>query len=76
MIFLPGRNFARFLLALYIMFCLVARTAYQGKQFEFLQKEMRPADITTIDELIERNFSLYVGLKEEKDYKGMDFMKR
>lgn len=37
---LPGRNFARFILVLYIFFCLIFRTVYQGKHYEFLFKVM------------------------------------
>lgn len=33
---LPGRNFARYLLMLFILFCLVIRTGYQGVQFELI----------------------------------------
>jgi hypothetical protein len=33
---LPGRNFARFNLMMYILFCLVIRTAYQGVQFNMM----------------------------------------
>jgi hypothetical protein len=33
---LPGRNFARFNLMVYILFSLIVRTGYQGKQFEFM----------------------------------------
>jgi hypothetical protein len=33
---LPGRNFSRFLLMLFILFCLVIRTAYQGVQFDMM----------------------------------------
>lgn len=76
MIILPGRNFSRFLLTLYILFCLIIRTAYQGKQFEFLQKDMRPANVETIDEMIARNFTFFFEVEQEISYKEMDFMKR
>jgi hypothetical protein len=33
---LPGRNFSRFLLMLFILFCLIIRTAYQGVQFDMM----------------------------------------
>lgn len=76
MIILPGRNFARYLLTLFILFCLVIRTAYQGKQFEFLQKEMRPADVATIEEMIERNFTFHFLEDYKFLYDEMDFVKR
>lgn len=73
---LPGRNFARYLLAIFILFCLVLRTAYQGKQFEFLQKDMRPADIETIEDMIENNFTFLIVSGQMQLYQEMDFMKR
>jgi hypothetical protein len=56
---LPGRNFARFNLMMFILFCLVIRTAYQGVQFTMMVKEMRPKDLQTIDELNAHNFIFY-----------------
>ena len=76
MVVLPGRNFARFVLMLYIMMCLVMRTAYQGKQFEFITKEMRRPDIKTIDEFIARQFNILVHEEYFKYHKDLDFMKR
>lgn len=35
---LPGRNFARYLLMMFILFCLIIRTGYQSVQFELLFK--------------------------------------
>lgn len=72
---LPGRNFARFLLATYLLFCIVVRSAYQGKQFEFIQKNMRPASVETIDEMIEKNFTLYFRQGEFPTFQHMDFMR-
>lgn len=73
---LPSMNFARYLLTLFILSCLVIRTAYQGKQFEFLQKEMRPADVEAIDEMILRNFTFYFLMDYKLVYDEMDFVKR
>lgn len=73
---LPGRNFARFILMLYILFCLVVRTAYQGKQFEFMSKEMRRPDVKTLDEFIRENFTLFVNSKNIEEYVSMEFIKR
>jgi hypothetical protein len=38
MMTLPGRNFARFILMMYIWFALVVRTGYQGVQFDMMLK--------------------------------------
>lgn len=57
---LPGRNFARFLTVAFVMYSLVIRTAYQGKMFEFLQKDMRKPEIQSIDELLDKEFDFYI----------------
>lgn len=44
----------------FILFSLVVRTAYQGRMFEFLQKEIRKPTIKTIDELIQHDYKLFV----------------
>lgn len=57
---LPMKDFARMLLMTFILFSLVIRTAYQSKMFEFLQKEMRKPEVKSIEELIDKNFTIYV----------------
>lgn len=37
----PGRNFARFVLTLLIIWCLIIRTCYQSMLFTFLQSDLR-----------------------------------
>jgi hypothetical protein len=74
---LPTRNFARFILMNYILFCLVLRSAYLGKQFEFMQIEMRKPGIDSIEEMIQENYTLYVFPEEvKKSFEDMEFMKR
>jgi hypothetical protein len=59
-VILPQRNFPRFLLMIFILFSLIIRTAYQGKMFEFLQKEMRKPEMQSIEEMIENNFTFHM----------------
>lgn len=33
---LPGRNFARYILMMYILFCIIIRTAYQSLQYDLM----------------------------------------
>lgn len=73
---LPNRNFARFLLMNFILFCLIMRTAYQGKQFEFMQQDIRRPDVETIEEMIENNFTLFVPKEAMVSYKDMEFTTR
>lgn len=73
---LPRRNFARFLTMLFIIYCLIIRTAWQAKTFEFMQKTMRKSQIQSIDEFIEKNYSLYMMDLLAKAYSEMDVIKR
>jgi len=58
----PKRNFARFLLTLWIIWSLIFRTCYQGKLFGYLQSELRHPEIQTIEEMMNHNFSYYVDM--------------
>lgn len=61
---------------LYMLFTLIMRTGYQGKQFEFQQIYIRRPDTTrSIDELIEQNFEVY-SQGRMLLFAGMEFMKR
>lgn len=75
-IVVPARNFARYLVMVFIMYCLIIRTAYQGKMFEFMQKNMTQAGVQSVDELIDRNFTLHFGAEFAKLYNNSDIFKR
>lgn len=72
----PRRSFARFLLLVFILFSLIIRTAYQGKTFEFLQKEMRKQTVKTIEEMIDQNFTFYVERTFKELYTDSEIAKR
>jgi len=55
---IPGRNFARFLLIIFTMFCLVIRTAYQGKMFEFITSDVRKPTANNIQEMFDMKFPI------------------
>src|SRR5690349_9717611 len=57
---LPRRNFARYLTMLFILFCLIIRTAWQGKMYEFMQKDIRKPEIQTINEILGQNFTFFI----------------
>lgn len=57
---LPKRNFARVLVIIWMLACLVLRNSYQGALFQFLQKAKLSSPPNTIDELIEANYTLYL----------------
>jgi len=69
---LPRRNFARFLLILFIIFSLIIRTCHQSKLFTYLQGDFIKHEIHSINELVERNYSIYVTPGVE----GLEHMKK
>jgi len=56
---LPTRNFARFILTLWIIWCLIIRTCYQGKLFEYLQGDQRKPEIQSIEEMLQKNLTFW-----------------
>lgn len=56
---LPTRNFARFLLAFFLIYTLIMRTLYQGLYFEALHSGKRHKEVQSVDEMIEKNFKFY-----------------
>jgi hypothetical protein len=54
----PGRNFARYLLMLFIIWSLIFRTCYQSMMFQNMTTDMRHPRVKTVDELVDQNFTL------------------
>lgn len=54
---LPRRNFARFLLVIFLIYSLVIRTLYQGAFFQQSSKQHK--EIETIDEMVQDGFTFY-----------------
>lgn len=57
---LPKRNFSRYLLMMFLLFCLVQRSVYQGRLFIFLQTDGRHKEVQSIDEMVEKEFDFYM----------------
>lgn len=57
---LPQQNFARFLLMMFLLFCLVIRSVYQGSLYRFLQTKIYHKEAQSIDDMIERDYKFYV----------------
>jgi len=70
---LPDGNFARLILTSFLFWCLVIRTAYQGKLFEFTTTAVRKPEMRTLKELRNNNFTLYVPGRYEY-FKILDFI--
>ena len=56
---IPKGNFARIVMICFTFYCLVIRTAYQGKLFEFTTTAIRKPELSTLEELKDRNFTLF-----------------
>ncbi|CAG9812360.1 unnamed protein product [Chironomus riparius] len=56
---LPSKNFSRFILTIFVYFCLIFRTCFQSKFFEFMTSEPRQPPPKSIEDLIDRNYTVY-----------------
>lgn len=73
---LPKANFARFLLMMFIILCLVLRTCHQSMLYSLLQMDLRHSELKTIEEAIERNFTFYLDLPTSLALQDTDFYHR
>lgn len=55
----PQRNFARCILMMFLMFCMVIRTLYTGSLYTFLQSNIHHKEAQSIDDMIERDYKFY-----------------
>lgn len=72
---LPRRNFARFLLVVYLMYCLVMRTLYQAAYFQLMQSSKRHDEVQTIEEMVEKDFKFYVPIVIADIFLGAEIIK-
>jgi hypothetical protein len=70
---LPNRNFSRFTLMNFMLFWLVVRTCYQGILFNLLKKELLEKEVTSIDEMLEKDYKFYLYTSLEKRVEGTSF---
>jgi hypothetical protein len=57
---LPMRNFARFILMNFLIYCLIIRSSYQGAVFNTLMSSDRKPPVMSISEIMERDFTFYI----------------
>lgn len=57
---LPQKSTPRILLSTFILYCIVIRTVYQGFLFTFLQSDDRQSPVMTMDDVLDRNFDVYM----------------
>lgn len=67
---LPEKNFPRFLLMKFLMFCLVVRSLYLGSLFGMLKTEIRSREFTSIHDFFDADYNFYVyeTLSQRLDY--------
>uniref|UniRef100_A0A8W9BML7 Ionotropic receptor n=1 Tax=Phlebotomus papatasi TaxID=29031 RepID=A0A8W9BML7_PHLPP len=63
----PRRNFARFLLMMWILLSLVLRSSYQAVLFGFLKEQRNFSAINSLDEMQKEGFKIY-GVAVAADY--------
>ena len=57
---LPKRNFARTVLAIFMLFCFILQNSYKGSLFQFMRTTTREREVKTVDEMIKQNFKFYM----------------
>lgn len=70
---LPRQHFPRYLLTMFLIFCLVMRTLYQSGLFKYMQSDKTGSGIASIDEMIEEKFTIYSYLSVEPFWRQMKF---
>lgn len=71
-IYEPRRSFARFLLMLWILVCLILQTVYQGQLYSFIKMNKMKENIRSIDELIERNITVKTYAEDLESFLAFD----
>lgn len=70
---LPALNFARFILMNFVMFSFVLRSLFQSGIFNFLQSDIRGRQAATVEELVQKGFTIYGIPALELFWKDMKF---
>jgi len=63
---LPNSNFSRSIWIMFIYFCLIFRTCFQSKFFEFMTSESRQSPPKTIDDVIDMQYNVYAMVGNEE----------
>lgn len=65
---LPAESFSRFIMMLFILFCLIFRTCYQGLLFKFMRSEPRRPPPQSLNDLIANNYKIYSLYADKFEY--------
>ena len=62
----PRRNFARFLLTMFLIYSLIIRTLYQGSFFLLMNSNQNHKEVQSITEMVEENYVFFInhGMKD------------
>jgi len=55
---LPNESLLRFILIFFVLFCLIMRTCYQSKMFDFITSDMRKPPPKTLEDVIEQGYTV------------------
>ena len=73
----PQGSFSRTIFLMFIMFCLVMRSSYQGSLYRFLQSNGLYEELKSFDDLIDKDFNFYIGTSfKEMTHDNPTFNKR
>lgn len=72
----PKGFFARCLLSMFLIFCLIIRTMYSGKLFAAMRSNILPAPLPTIDDYYNNGFEFYVRNGFAKKFQGLKYFKK
>jgi hypothetical protein len=73
---LPRKSFARCLLMMFIILCLILRTCHQSLLYTLMQAEIRKPELQSIDEAIEKGYTFHIDEKNAYAYEVSGLMKR
>lgn len=71
---LPEKNFPRFLLMMFLIFCLIIRSLYLGSLFNMLKTDVRSREFVSIKDFYDAGFNFYVyeTLSQRLDYREVN----
>lgn len=72
---LPSGTFARYLLAIFLIFCLVVRTMYVGKMFSIMNVDVKSAELATIEEFYDNGYNFYLHDGAAPKFKNIKYFK-
>lgn len=61
----PKNYFARCILLMFLIYCLIIRTAYQGLMYEFMTTDTRKPTATTVQEIFDKDIPIITSSREE-----------